>query len=349
MHSFSVYSPLGQARLRLLVPLLMVVAIFWPLGAQAGTITVDGSSCTLPDAITAANANATVGSCTISGAPGAETLLLTAPTYAFLTGVYALDGLGATPTITSTLVISGGVDGAIVERTGLPQFRLFQVGATGDLTLENVTVRGGSVLNDEGGAIYSLGKLTVVNSRFYSNTAFIGGAISGHDVMLIVENSDFGFNRSESAGGGLFSGVAMTATIRQSVFHNNEAETGGGGAYLYDNSGEQTARVIESQFLTNTAYGGAGLFIFGLTSYLTDTLLVSNTASIYGGGMSITGGKATVTRTDVYSNTAGDHGAGVHVTNADITYRDSLVRGNSTPQIGGGLMLRVGVASITKM
>ena len=59
-----------------------------------------GSTCTLPDAIAAANTDTTVGGCSIIGTPGTETLLLTAATYSVaFNASYNVDGSNATPSV----------------------------------------------------------------------------------------------------------------------------------------------------------------------------------------------------------------------------------------------------------
>src|SRR5689334_2715265 len=93
------------ARLVTLLVLTLIVTL-WPRGVFAATITVDGASCTLPDAITAANTDTASGGCTAGS--GADTLLLTAPIYSLATGPYDDEGLTATPCVTSTIVISSG-------------------------------------------------------------------------------------------------------------------------------------------------------------------------------------------------------------------------------------------------
>jgi hypothetical protein len=106
---------------------------------------------------------------------GTDTILLPALTL-LATGPFnpGAVGLTATPSVTSTIIISGGVGGAIVERSGAAQYRLFHVGSSGNLTLEQVTVRYGNSAS-VGGAIYNGGVLTLLDSDIFSNTAFNGG------------------------------------------------------------------------------------------------------------------------------------------------------------------------------
>jgi hypothetical protein len=127
----------------LMVALLLVL---WPLALYAGEVEVDGTGCTLPNAITAANTNTSGSGCTISGTAGTETLLLMAASYDLIhIAIYNANGPNATPSITSNIVISSYVvGGSTVQRTGAANARLFHVAAAGDLTLRGVTVQNGN-------------------------------------------------------------------------------------------------------------------------------------------------------------------------------------------------------------
>src|SRR5688500_16909090 len=96
--------PLTRVIVRLLSPLLLAsLFVLWPLALYAANITVDGATCLLTDAIEAANTDQAVGGCTTGS--NTDTLLLTAPTYVFNTGIYAdpfaPSDLSATPLITT--------------------------------------------------------------------------------------------------------------------------------------------------------------------------------------------------------------------------------------------------------
>lgn len=68
---------LRLARLVVIVVIAMA-AVSLPLSVYAAQIPVDGATCTLPDAIEAANTNRVTGGCTAGS--GTDTLLLTAAT-----------------------------------------------------------------------------------------------------------------------------------------------------------------------------------------------------------------------------------------------------------------------------
>jgi predicted outer membrane repeat protein len=118
---------------------------------------------------TAADPAGLVSAITTANANGAspDTICLNA------NATYALTS--ALPTITTPITIIG--NGAILERgSGAPQFRAFNVTASGALTLQNLTIRNFST-TEQGGAIRTAGSLTLDGVTFTANRARFGGAV----------------------------------------------------------------------------------------------------------------------------------------------------------------------------
>jgi hypothetical protein len=64
---------------------------------------------------------------------------------------------------------------AIIERAaGAPFFRLFHVAATGNLTLDGLTLAGGNIVG-EGGGLRNRGRTVVMHSTLTDNAADYGG------------------------------------------------------------------------------------------------------------------------------------------------------------------------------
>ena len=109
--------------------------------ALAATIAVDGTSYTLIDAITAANDDASTGGCAAGNE--VDTLVLPAGSTHTLTAInstyYRPTGL---PLVTSRITIAG--HGSTITRDpNAPLFGILAVAAGGDLTLQEITIRGG--------------------------------------------------------------------------------------------------------------------------------------------------------------------------------------------------------------
>jgi len=149
--------------------------------ATAATISV-GPSCSLVQAVQ--SAQGTNNSCT-QGDAGADTIVLPSNSTQTLTSGSAVNPNLATglPFVESTITIQG--NNSVLERSpaqGTPSFRLITVfTTTGDLTLNDLTIRNGSPGSTYfGGAIYvDVGsELTLNNVTLRDNTsAGSGGAI----------------------------------------------------------------------------------------------------------------------------------------------------------------------------
>ncbi len=191
--------------------------------AQALTVNVPCSSAALSAAINIANS-----------AAGADTLNLAAGCPYFYTAGDAVNTDSALPRITSPITING--NGAIIARVGGPQFRLLRVENTGNLTLNNVIILGGSSTGS-GGAIFNGGSLTVTNSTVSgNNTADFGGGIYSYGTVTVT-NSTLSGNSASGSGGGIFNDVG-TLTVTDSTLSGNSTSGSGGGIYTYYGHGD---------------------------------------------------------------------------------------------------------------
>ena len=211
--------------------------------ATATTITVttndssiisDGQ-CSLIEAIVNANNDAaTHADCAVGS--GADTIVLPANANVTLSNANAIlygNPIGL-PLITSRINIEG--NGAIIRRQeNAPDFGLMAVSYTGDLTLESVTLSGGSS-SGGGGGIFNTGTLSIKNSTISGNTAIGGGGgVDNYVGSLTIENSTISGNTSNYRGGGLSNtpsyyggGVSGHLMITNSTISGNRADQGGG-------------------------------------------------------------------------------------------------------------------------
>lgn len=195
-------------------------------------------------------------------------------TFAFPGGFfYGKTGL---PYITRTLTING--NGATIQGAANPAnpFRLFLVdgnttGATGNLTLNNLTLTGGRTeastahpagIHDDGGAIVNYrGSLTLNNVTVTNNKAADdGGAIINLEGNLTVNNSTF-INNTAGDGGGAIDNDGAGAgppdsvlVVTNSNFLANEALQGG----AIRNRNNSTATITGGTIQGNTAIGAGG-------------------------------------------------------------------------------------------
>ncbi|MCI0708851.1 MAG: hypothetical protein L0154_01700 [Chloroflexi bacterium] len=237
---------------RALIFLVLVVSFislipFSP--TQAGSITVDGS-CTLIDALRAANSDASVGNC--PAGMGADTIILNVDVN--LTGAYSgsstlLGGQAGLPDITTNITIQAGM-GSIISGNST-SFRLFNVMTNGTLTLDGITVQNGRIVGNNasagGGAFYvaSGRTLTLLNSTVQNNSAIHTNGVT---------------NGRGSTGGAIYSlGIVnLTNTVlSNNLAQGSDGDNGGfaSGGAIY-NFG--TLSINGSQFINNQVLGGLG-------------------------------------------------------------------------------------------
>ena len=239
--------------------------------ATAATITVttndpriipDGQ-CSLVEAIVNANNDAATHADCPAGS-GADTIVLPANANVTLSAVYGMTyppfgspvGL---PPIASRITIEG--NGATIHRQpNAPAFGLMAVGNSGDLTLQSVTLRGGSSF----GGLSNSGNASIKNSIVSGNT---GSGVSNYGT-LTIENTII----SDNTGGGLSNGGG-TLTIENSTISGNTTNFGGGGVFNQD--GRLT--IANSTISGNRAGQGGGVSnAFGLVFGYSATLILNN-------------------------------------------------------------------------
>ena len=302
--------------------------------AQASTgASVPCSSARLIAAITAANA---AGGGAINLAPRCH--------YALTTAVSGEDGL---PPVTTRIMVNG--NGATIDGTGA--VRVFEVdGPGGNLSLNNVTITGGSA--DNGGGIENAGgTVTLTFSTVTRNTA-------------------------TDAGGGIASATVGPSSVARLTLNfsrvtgNTQSGTpavgGGGGGGIVNILGKVTLNV--SQVSGNTAMGlvGGGIasgdynMTGATTSFLTlnNSWVTGNTApNAGGGGIQNLLGTVTVNSSKVNGNTS-LNGGGISSGNgaggvvppgpSHLTLNNSQVNGNTAtapPGAGGPPIAAGGIAN----
>ncbi|MCP5112809.1 MAG: right-handed parallel beta-helix repeat-containing protein [bacterium] len=249
----------------------------------ASTIINVSGGCTLVDAITAANTNAAVGSCTAGESfPTVDEIRLTADitltqvdnTIAGDTGTIA--GPNGLPVVVSDIVIEGN-DHTIARGAGAPVFRILSV-ASGNLTIQNTTLTngGGATFDYLGGAISIAfeggATITLIDSTVSGNSAggFFGGGggIYNASNNAVLTGTTISGNSAYTGGGLLNSGIA---TITNSTLSGNSGGVDKGGAI--DNTG--TVTLVNSTLSRNSGGGGA-INIFSGPANLKNTLLAHN-------------------------------------------------------------------------
>lgn len=272
--------------LRLIVVLLWVSLLVGGVGirpAYAADYTVnslsdntfDDSSCTLREAILAANnASGYNGDCG-SSSTGDDTITFS------VNGTITLSS--SLPNIVSgagTLTIDGGGN---ITISGNNSVAVMVVNPSAELSLQNLTITNGKTSGSGGGVFNNAGTLNITNSTFSNNKASVyGGGVYNYNGILEIVHSTFSGNIasgvSYSGGGGVYN-FGGTVTIANSTFANNSAtgSSGGGGVSNSDNG---TLIITNSTFSGNSANAsnsGGGVRIWSGSVTLKNTLIANST------------------------------------------------------------------------
>ena len=281
--------------------------------SQAATIHVDGTNCTLHDAIVSANSNAATGGC-VAGS-GADELQLP------VSGFFELQSPLAY--ITDHLTIHG--NGSTITRADTaPAFSILEGGFI-DLTLNETTISGGQELvsssaNGGGGISLVYGTLTLNDSLITDNSG--GGvylyssqsnSVINHSV--IADNSGLATASRLSAGLTIIGG---NLTINRSTIANNinQGTASGGGLYVRNSYFYGADIQINNSTISGNSSlaGGGGLHIRETYYYLVPTSTV-----------------VTLSQSTIVGNSTSQDGGGIfNDSDAHTVISQSLISGNSS-------------------
>ena len=308
-------------RLFLTALIITIMLLLLPTAQAADIETSD--TCTLADAITAANTDEAAGEC--PAGDGADIISLS--------GDITLTA--ALPQITTEITIEGS--GFTIS--GNNRFRIFVVNG-GTLTVNNLAMTKGN--SDWGGAIVNVnnGLLTINNSSITSSRAAEGGAI-GNDSTLTVTNSDISSN-SADVGGAIHSIGGILHVTGGSVNSNSSLKYGGAiyheSARLYITNVQLTGNKVVEAY----AYGGA---IYGHEGSITisGSVFSNNKASDAAGAVYQSDGSLQVETSSFLDNTSGHRGGAIYCTGCELHVANSRISGNFAYKGGGGISARTGI------
>lgn len=237
------------------------------------------------------------------------------------------------PVVTQPITIAGN-DATIERAAAAPAFGIFGVAFSGDLTLRDLTLTGGSGNSTvQGGAISmeSGARVTVIHCVLTQNRSpQRGGAILNLDGVLRVVDSTLSGNSTGSLGGAIYNTADLT--VENSTLSGNSAASG--GAILTFG----VAELLNSTLRGNHASvegGGIAVELTGTSTTLDHSTVAGNTAPFGGGIFSAV--LITLTETTVSGNTASGDGGGI-VNEGTLVFLNSRITGNTAGGNGGGLL-----------
>jgi CSLREA domain-containing protein len=350
------------------VRLLVVVAatiVAWPDLAVGATFVVN-STLDAVDVLPGNGVCATAGAgCTLRAAiqeanalSGAHAITLPAGTYRL-----TISGRGETTAATGDLNVAANItiNGSsatttIVDGNGLD--RVFAA-ASGNLTLNDLTVRNGNPGNTPGGGISVSGvNLTLARVVVQSCTVASGGGgifVSGPSMVTLTDITiSQNVVTGASGGGGVYLTGAITATMTRATISGNSSGFGGGIRVSGSGASPSTLTMTDSviaQNVVNTTtipFGsGGGVALDGAVTGTMNRVTVSNNSGCCGAGISFSGSTGstamlTVVDSTIAQNVSPTTGGGVYVQSggggATATITRTTISGNSANQ-GGGVYL----------
>ena len=255
------------------------------------------------------------------------------------------------PDKTLTLTIQGK-DGQTATINANNHGRVMYVGGKANVTLQNITLTGGSA--DYGGGVYIDGGTLIMEtgSSIKNNTANDqgGGVYIASDGTLTMETgSSIENNTANNQGGGVFINNGEFNMTGGTISGNIVASGNGGGVFVKDTgsaftmSDNATISGNEATGTIGTDIGnGGGVYNTG-TFKMSDGTISGNTATNDGGGVYSTGILTMKADSSIQDNTATSEGGGVYNTGS-FEMSDGTISGNkATGTIGTDIGLGGGV------
>lgn len=333
--------------------------------ARAATIQVDDTadelnsdgSCSLREAIQAANTDAAVDGC--AAGSGADVIQVPAGTYTL-----AIAGADEDANLTGDLdvtasaeLVGAGRESTILDGAGLD--RVLDVRCTVDIDtsectpavtarVAGLTIRNGDAPSGRGGGFRNTGhagggstgpNTLLEDVRVTGNTSTRGGGV-GDEGVLTIRNCLIDHNEATvSAGGGV--DTFGRTVIEESEIANNEAAGQGGG--VYNNALMAVRRTLIRANTAGTLAGGY-IDINGL-SRLENVTVTGNTAGTAGGGVAcgdlLDSCEIRMSHVTIYGNTSGSGGGGLAMTSSGsyITQvKNSIIAGNGSVDVSGTIV-----------
>lgn len=232
-----------------------------------------------------------------------------------------LNGTQITTSYNGSLTINGtGANRLSISANDLS--RAFFINPDAVVIINDLTLRNGQA-NGDGGAIASLGTLTLNNSTIRNNAASSagGGVVNYHGTMEI--NNCLFTELTAAEGGAIFNTENATLNITTTTIRNNQSTRGGGGI-ANDNS---KVTITDSTISGNTSIGSGD----------------GTGGGILNKGRDDNAGVMTIVNSTIANNTTRFGGGGINNFNAILNLTNTTITGNSTISdvifhYGGGVL-----------
>ncbi len=330
-----------------------VISAFFTQNVSAATISVDGTACTLQDAILATNTDLDSGTCTVAdgdvvGSYGNDTILLLNDIT--LTAIYSgTNGLPPINDSDSTLSIQSNVPGTqrTITRSSGSNFRIFQISGGRGVTFTDLIISNGrtTTTGASGSGIFNSSTLTLNNVTVTGNSTtssgtplapIVGGGGIANSGTLTVRNSRIENNSATRYGGAILH-TGTLLTVENSLIDNNQATFTGAALYVYSGSGGRTTNISGSTISNNTgptAFASRHLSDSITLNITLDTTTIEDNTGVFYFEDAI----VTITDSSILNNTESSLGnavAGFSFIHSTATIDNSLFADNTSTAANG--------------
>ncbi|WP_404307435.1 LamG-like jellyroll fold domain-containing protein [Neorhodopirellula lusitana] len=227
-------------------------------------------------------------------------------------GTYTLDatGIGNASAATgdfditdNVIIVGSGAGDTILDASGLGD-RVFDVDASGELTLQQLSVVDSTTSNEQGGGVRNAGMFAA------SDVVFSGHTVSNADGAAILSSGTMTLDRVSIVGNSADNGAVYvtggTSTLTNVTISGNVAQHDAGGIRM----GGGVLNINHSTIANNTAtsgYGG-GLRVDSGTANLSNSIFADNTSNFGGSdidGTIVSGGYNIIEHNSGFSGTVG--------------------------------------------
>lgn len=190
-------------------------------------------------------------------------------------GTYNQHNIVVDKNLTITGPVTSGSPSAIINAR--QKSSVFTISSGVNATLKYITITNGSTTNN-GGGIVNYGNLTVTHCYITHNTANNGGGICNNGGIVIISSSYIYRDSATNDGGGILNGFNLSST-------------------------PSAMNLTGCHIMSNTAFGGGGIYNNGASLTLKNSYIYRNIATT-GGGIFNFNGKLTVSGCDFTLNKA---------------------------------------------
>jgi hypothetical protein len=266
---------------------------------------------------------------------------------------WAIQQANADPGNQEQITFQGGLSGSIVLQSALPslsnnisitgapvtvdgnsQFRIFEVAAGKNCSIQQLNLTNGS--SNDGAAIKNYGTLSLQLLNVYDNhsTGSGGGITNISGSQLTISNCHLYLNGCTFDGGGIWNGGTLTIQSNTEIYSNNAGFDGGG----ISNASGATLTISSSSVYGNSAgFDGGGIMNSGTLNWCSGSLS-SNTANLTngeGGGIYNKAGTATLQQVTITQNSA-SAGGGFYLVRGTLNLTRCTISGNTATNQGAG-------------